>query len=84
MKINKSEVIITKLELKKNSKGEAYLTIDFLDMETGDGFNVISKNIELMSKVKQMCKYVINLNLTSSKYGLRLEIVSIEEELGAI
>ena len=84
MKINKTEVIITKLELKKNSKGEAYLTIDFLDMETGDGFNVISKNIELMSKVKQMCKYVINLNLTSSKYGLRLEIVSIEEELGAI
>lgn len=84
MKINKAEVIITKLELKKNSKGEAYLTIDFLDMETGDGFNVISKNIELMSKVKQMCKYVINLNLTSSKYGLRLEIVSIEEELGAI
>lgn len=84
MKINKAEVIITKSELKKNSKGEAYLTIDFLDMETGDGFNVISKNIELMSKVKQMCKYVINLNLTSSKYGLRLEIVSIEEELGAI
>ena len=84
MKINKAEVIITKSELKKNSKGEAYLSIDFLDMETGDGFNVISKNIELMSKVKQMCKYVINLNLTSSKYGLRLEIVSIEEELGAI
>ena len=84
MKINKAEVIITKLELKKNSKGEAYLTIDFLDMETGDGWNVISKNIELMSKGKQMCKYVINLNLTSSKYGLRLEIVSIEEELGAI
>ena len=84
MKINKAEVIITKLELKKNSKGEAYLTIDFLDIETGDGFNVISKNIELMSKVKQMCKYVINLNLTSSKYGLKLDIVSIEEELGAI
>lgn len=84
MKINKAEVIITKLELRKNNKGEAYLTIDFLDMETGDGFNVISKNIELMSKVKQMCKYLINLNLTSSKYGLRLEIVSIEEELGAI
>lgn len=84
MKINKAEVIITKLELRKNSKGEAYLTIDFLDMETGDGFNVISKNIELMSKVKQMCKYVINLNLTSSKYGLRLDIVSIEEELGEI
>ena len=84
MKINKAEVIITKSELKKNSKGEAYLSIDFLDMSSGDGFNVISKNIELMSKVKQMCKYVINLNLTSSKYGLRLEIVSIEEELGVI
>ena len=84
MKINKAEVVITKSELKKNSKGEAYLSIDFLDMSSGDGFNVISKNIELMSKVKQMCKYVINLNLTSSKYGLKLDIVSIEEELGAI
>ena len=84
MKINKAEVIITKSELKKSSKGEAYLSIDFLDMSSGDGFNVISKNIELMSKVKQMCKYVINLNLTSSKYGLKLDIVSIEEELGEI
>ena len=84
MKINQIEVIISKLELRKNSKGEAYLSIDFLDMETGDGFNVISKNIELMSKVKQMCKYSVNLNLTSSRYGLKLDIVSIEEELGAI
>lgn len=84
MKINQIEVIITKLELRKNSKGEAYLSIDFLDMESGDGFNIISKNIELMSKVKQMCKYIINLNLNSSRYGLKLDIVSIEKELGAI
>ena len=84
MKINKVEVIISKVELKKNTKGEAYLTIDFLDKETGDGFNIISKNIELMSKIKAMCKYSVNLNLTSSRYGLKLDIVSIEEELGAI
>ena len=84
MKINKIEVIISKVELKKNSKGEAYLTIDFLDKETGDGFNVISKDIELMSKIKAMCKYKVSLNLISSRYGLKLDIISIDEELGAI
>lgn len=84
MKINKVEVIISKVELKKNSKGEAYLTIDFLDKETGDGFNIISKNIELMSQIKAMCKYKVSLNLMSSKYGLRLELVSVDDELGVI
>ncbi len=84
MKINKIDVLCTKVDLKKNSKGEAYLSIDLLDLSSGDNFNIISKDIELMQKLQQMKKYKVNLNLSSSKYGLRLELLNIVEELGCI
>ena len=84
MKINKIDVLCTKVDLKKNSKGEAYLSIDLLDLSSGDNFNIISKDIELMQKLQQMKKYKVNLNLSSSKYGLRLELLNMVEELGCI
>lgn len=84
MKINKVNILCTKVDLKKNGKGEAYLAIDFLDIDSGDSFNLISKDIELMSKLKQMNKYTAGFSLTSSKYGLRLELLDIGSSLGTI
>lgn len=84
MKLKKVDVLVTKVELKKNSKGEAYLLIDLLDMASGDSFNIMSKDIEFMSKLKQMTKYKVDLLLSSSKFGLRLEIDNVIEELGGI
>lgn len=83
MKI-KSNALISKVELKKNTKGEAYLNIEFLDLQSGDSFNVISKDIELMSKVQGMNKYNVDLNLSSSKYGLKLELLEVSKSLGTI
>lgn len=84
MKINNVTVLISKIDIKKNSKGEAYLAIDFLDLESGDNFNIITKDIELMSKLQMMNKYKIDFNLTSSKYGLRLELENMGKSLGTI
>lgn len=84
MKLNKIDILVTKIELKENKEGKAYLLIDMLDMLSGDSFNILSKDIELMSKLKMMNKYKINLELTSNKYGLKLEIKDILDELGAI
>lgn len=84
MKISNVNALVTKVDIKKNSKGEAYLAIDFLDLASGDNFNVISKEIELMSKLQMMNKYTIDFNLISSKYGLRLEILEVSESLGGI
>lgn len=84
MKLNNVDVLCTKMELKQNKEGQAYLLIDLLDIANGDSFNLISKNIEFMKKLKAMNKYKVTLNLTSNRYGLKLDLESINEELGAI
>lgn len=84
MKIKNVSVLVTKVELKKSSKGEAYLIIDMLDITSGDSFNLMSKNIDFMQKMQMMTKYKVDLNLTGGKYGLRLEIDKVIEEIGKI
>lgn len=83
MKINNKEVLITKIEAKKNKEGSDYISISFLDLLSGDNFNVITKDIEYM-KLKPMTKYNINLNLSSNRYGIKLEFEGIGKELGGI
>ena len=84
MKIKNLEVLCTKIEAKTNKDGGNYLLIDLLDIGSGDSFNIMSKNIELMQKLKSMTKYIVTLNLTSSRYGLRLDLEEVGEELGSI
>lgn len=84
MKLKNLEVLCTKIEAKSNKEGQVYLLIDLLDISSGDNFNLMSKNIELMQKLKSMTKYIVTLNLTSSRYGLRLDLEEVGEELGSI
>lgn len=83
MKINDVDVLITKVEAKKNKDGADYISIKFLDILSGDNFDIISKNLEYM-RIKPMTKYSVNLNLSSSKYGIKLEIEKVGKELGGI
>lgn len=84
MKLNNVNVLCSKIELKQNKEGQAYLLIDLLDIVTGDSFNLMSKNIELMKKLKAMNKYNVTLNLTSSRYGLKLDLEEVGDDLGGI
>ena len=84
MKINKVDMLCTKIEVKENKEKSKYLMITLLDLSAGDSFDIISKDIELLGKIRAMTKVKCNLNLTSSKYGLKLEIADILEDLGAI
>lgn len=84
MKLNNINVLCTKIEAKTNKEGAAYLAIDLLDIGSGDSFNLISKNIELMQKLRPMTKYVVILNLTSNRYGLKLDLERVVEEIGGI
>ena len=84
MKINKIDMLCTKIEVKENKEGNKYLMISLLDLLSGDTFDILSKEIELLSKLKPMTKVKVNLNLSSSKYGLKLEIADFLEELGSI
>lgn len=85
MRINNIDVLITKIDVKeKKDSKEKYLMISFLDMATGDVFEVLEKDLEYLSKIKQMEKYKVDLNLSSSKYGIKLELVEVKECKGAI
>ena len=84
MKINKIDMLCTKIEVKENKEGNKYLMISLLDLLSGDTFDILSKDIELLSKLKPMTKVKCNLNLSSSKYGLKLEIADVLEDLGSI
>lgn len=85
MRINNIDVLITKIDIKeKKDSKEKYLMVSFLDMATGDVFEVLEKDLEYLSKIKQMEKYKVDLNLSSSKYGLKLELVEIKENKGSI
>ena len=77
MLIKDKEFMILKIEPKENKDKVPYLMIDLADTETGDTFNILSKDMELL-KLQPFNKYTVDLNLTSSKYGLKLEIKSIE------
>ncbi|WP_034440050.1 hypothetical protein [Clostridium ihumii] len=84
MKINEIDVLVTKIDLKQNKEGKPYIVVDFLDLESGDTFNIIEKDIEVMKSLKQMTKYKISLVLNSNKYGLKLGLKEVVEELGGI
>lgn len=85
MKINNIDVLVTKIEIKeKRDSKEKYLMVGLLDIATGDVFDVLEKDLEYLSKLKQMQKYTIDLNLKSSKYGLKLELAEVGEHLGSI
>lgn len=85
MKLSNIEVLVTKVEVKeKKESKEKYLMLSLLDLGAGDVFDIIEKDISYLSTIKAMQKYKIDLNLSSSKYGLRLELIEIKEDIGAI
>lgn len=84
MKINKVDVLVTKIEVKENKDNQKYLMINLLDLGSGDNFDIISREIELLSQLKPMTKAKVNLNLSSNKYGLKLDLLEVLEVLGGI
>lgn len=85
MKIANIDVLATKIEVKeKKDSKEKYLMISLLDMSSGDVFELLEKDIEYLSKISAMQRYIVDLNLSSSKYGLKLELLGVKDDKGAI
>jgi hypothetical protein len=85
MKINNINVLVSSIEQKTNSKTNAiYWAVGILDLNDGTNFNLTIKEQELASKLKTMFKYVVNLSLKDSQYGMRLSLDNVNKELGSI
>lgn len=84
MKLSNVDVLVSKVEVKENKEGKGYLIINLLDLVSGDNFQIINKDLELLGKLKPMTKFKIDFELTSNKYGLKLDIDKIIAEAGNI
>ena len=85
MKLKNIDVLVTKVDVKeKKESKEKYLMISLLDIASGDVFELLEKDIEYLSKISSMQRYVVDLNLSSSKYGLKLGLLEVKDNKGAI
>ncbi len=85
MIIKKLDMLCTKVDVKeKKDTKEQYLMISLLDLNSGDIFDVLEKDLEVMKNIVPMTKYKVDLRLSSSKYGLSLAIENIGDNLGGI
>lgn len=72
------KMMCIKVEPKQNKEGNDYLVITLADMENGDTFNLIEKDMSYLSTLKPFDSYELDLRLSSSKYGLSLKIENIK------
>ena len=73
----KNDVFVLSVQAKENKNKEPYVILNIADTD-GNTFQIISKELDLL-KLQQFTKYTADLELTNNKYGLKLNIVGIEE-----
>lgn len=84
MLIQDQEILCTRIKQGTNKKNLNYCVIDILVLSTSDMFTIITYDLEVGYKLQVMSKYNVDLELTSNRYGLKLRIATIKEELGSI
>ena len=77
MLIKNVNMLITKVEVKESKDRVQYIFLNLVDRATGDMFEIVEKDMTLLGSLKPFTDIKVNLNLTSSKYGLMLKLDSI-------
>ena len=84
MIIKNLDILVTKVERKKNSKNVEYLSVGIVTLDDGSTFNVMEKNEERFGQYCPMCKYKADLVVSSSQYGINVSIKELSEPEGSI
>ena len=84
MIIKNLEILVTKVERKKNSKNVEYLSVGIVTLDDGSTFNVMEKNEERFGQYCPMCKYKADLVVSSSQYGINVSIKELSAPEGSI
>ena len=77
----KTDILITKLDAKTGKNGDNYILVSVLDMESGDVFDLITKDLNALKELTPMTKrenFIINFKAT--KYGIKPEILDYGKE----
>lgn len=89
MKINNVMCLVSAREEKVNKNTNLpYWSVGIVTLD-GDGtaLNISVKEKDIAEKLKPMFKYNLNLNLSNSQYGMRVELAALNpivKELGTI
>ena len=89
MKINNVMCLVSAREEKVNKNTNLpYWSVGIVTLD-GDGtaLNISVKEKDIAEKLKPMFKYNLNLNLSNSQYGMRVELAALNpivKELGSL
>lgn len=78
MKINENLFLLSVQKKINNKTGEMYLILTIADTE-GNTFAVMTKQLKYES-LETFRPYNMELELSNSKYGMRLQIENIDEQ----
>lgn len=84
MLINKVPMLITNTAMKKGQDNTDYCAVGVLSMDDGQKYDITVRDPELYFQLKPMTKVVLNLELSNSKYGMKLSVKNIVEVGNAI
>ena len=84
MIIKDKEILVTKVERKKNSKNINYLSVGIVTLDDGSNFTVMEKDEERFGQYCAMCKYKADLVISSSQYGINISISDLSDPEGSI
>ena len=77
MIIKGADVLITNANMKKMSDNTEYCSVGILTIDDGQKFDVSVRDANLYKDIKPMTKAKCDMELTNSKYGLKLTITKL-------
>lgn len=77
MKIKKMPMLVTNADMKKTKENVDYCSIGLLSMDDGQKFDVSCREPELYGKLKPLNTATLDMDLTNSKYGMKLTITNV-------
>jgi hypothetical protein len=84
MLIKDAQMLVTNADMAEMPDHTIYCRVGLLSLDDGQKFDVSVKEKELYTKLSPMTKVRLNLDLTNSKYGMRLGVKEIIEVGDAI
>lgn len=79
MLIKNAQMLVTNMAMKEMQDRTVYCAVGLLSMDDGQKFDLSVREQEIYTKIKPMVKIKANLDLTNSKYGMKLAIKELVE-----
>lgn len=84
MTIKKASLLVTNTSMREMQDHTVYCSVGLLSLEDGQKFDLSVREQEIYARLVPMTKIVANLDLTNSKYGMKLGIKDLIEVGNAI